>query len=73
MIQYIFLKEIDIAIMILYKNTKTTVRSPDGNTDFFDKVTGDLQRDTFLPYLFILCQDHVLQMSRNRKKKMVSH
>ena len=28
-----------IAIKILYKNTKVKVRSPDGNTDFFDRYT----------------------------------
>ena len=39
-------KEIVEAIMVLYKNTKVKVRSPDGDTDFFDNVTGVLQGDT---------------------------
>ena len=30
------------AIMMLYKNTKVKVRSPDGDTDLFDKVAGML-------------------------------
>ena len=31
--------------MMLYKNTKVKVRSPDGDTDYFDIVAGVLQRD----------------------------
>ena len=31
------------AIMILYKNTKVKVRSPDGDTEYFDIVAGVLQ------------------------------
>ena len=30
-------KEIVTAITMIYKNTKAMVRSPDGDTDFFDK------------------------------------
>ena len=40
--------------MILYRNTKIKVRSPDGDTDYFDIVVGILQRDTIAPYLFII-------------------
>ena len=45
-------KETVIAIMMLYKNTKAIVRSPDGDTDFFDIEPGVLQRDTCALYLF---------------------
>ena len=31
-------KEIDAAIMMLYRNTKVKVRSPDGDTEYFDIV-----------------------------------
>ena len=41
--------------MMLYKNMKVKVRSPDGVTDYFDIVEGVLQRDTLVPYLFIIC------------------
>ena len=51
------------AIMILYRNTKVKVRSPDGDTDYFDIVAGVLQGDTLAPYLFIICQDYVLRKS----------
>ena len=46
--------------MILYKNTKVKVRSPDEDTDFFDIVAGVLQGYTLAPYLFIICPDDVL-------------
>ena len=42
------------AIMMLYRNTKVKVRSPDGDTDYFDIVAGVLQGDTLAPYLFII-------------------
>ena len=49
--------------MILYRNTKVKVRSPDGDTDYFDIVAGVLQGDTLAPYLFIICLDYVLRTS----------
>ena len=54
-------KETVAAIMILYRNTKVKVRSPDGDTDYFDIVAEVLQGDTLAPYLFIICLDYVLR------------
>ena len=45
--------------MMLHKNTKVKVRSPDGDTDYIDIVTGVLQGGTLAPYLFIICLDNV--------------
>ena len=56
-------KETVAAITILYRNTKVKVRSPDGNTEYFDIVAGVLQGDTLAPYLFIICLDYVLRTS----------
>ena len=56
-------KETVAAIMILYRNTKVKVRSPDGDTEYFDIVAGILQGDTLAPYLFIICLDYVLRTS----------
>ena len=56
-------KETVAAIMILYRNTKVKVRSPDGDTEYFDIVVGVLQGDTLAPYLFIICLDYVLRTS----------
>ena len=39
------------------------VRSPDGNTEFFDIVSGVLQGDTLAPFLFIHGLDYVLRIS----------
>ena len=56
-------KETVAAITILYRNTKVKVRSPDGDTEYFDIVAGVLQGDTLAPYLFIICLDNVLRTS----------
>ena len=55
--------------MMLYRNTKVKVRSPDGDTDYFDIVAGLLHGDTFAPYLFIICLDYVLRTSLNKIKE----
>ena len=39
------------------------VRSPDEDTEYFDIVAGVLQRDTLVPYLFIICLDYILRTS----------
>ena len=49
--------------MILYKNTKVKVLSPDRHTDYFDIVAGVLQKDTLVTYLFIIFLDYVLRTS----------
>ena len=49
-----FLKQL-LQTMMLYKNIKTMVHSP----DFFDIVTGVLQSDTLAPVLFIISLDCV--------------
>ena len=62
-------KETVAAIMILYRNTKVKVRSPDGDTDYFDIVAGVLQGDTLAPYLFIISLDYVLRTSIDKIKE----
>ena len=62
-------KETVARIMILYRNTKAKVRSPDGDTDYFDIVAGVLQGDTLAPYLFIICLDYVLRTSIDKIKE----
>ena len=56
-------KETIAAITILYRNTKVKVRSPDGDTEYFNIVVGVLQGDMLAPYLFIICLDYVLRTS----------
>ena len=62
-------KETVAVIMILYKNTKVKVRSPDRNTDYFDIVAGVLQGDTLALNLFIICIDYVLRSSIDLMKE----
>ena len=63
LLAYSLPKETFTAIMMLYKNTKVKIHSPDGGTNFFDIVTDVLHRDILAPYLFIICLDYVLWMS----------
>ena len=62
-------KETVAAITLLYRNTKVKVRSPDGDTNYFDIVAGVLQGDTLAPYLFIICLDYVLRTSIDKIKE----
>ena len=62
-------KETVAAIMILYRNTKVKVRSPDGDTEYFDIVAGVQQGDTLAPYLFIICLDYVLRTPIDKIKE----
>ena len=48
--------------MMLYRNTKVKVRSPDGN------IADVLRGDTLAPYLFIICLDNVLRKSIDKMK-----
>ena len=62
--------EVVQAIMMLYRNTKAKVRSPDGDTDFFNILAGVLQEDTLAPYLFIIALDFVLRCSIDPNKSL---
>ena len=52
-----------------YKNTKATVRSSDGDPNFFDTMTVVLQGDCFAPYMFIICLDYVLRTTIDLMKE----
>ena len=69
LLAYSIPKETIAAIMMLYKNPKVKVCSPDGDTDYFDIVAGVLQGDTLAPYLFIICLDYVLRTSIDLMKE----
>ena len=56
-------------IRFLYRNTKVKVRSPDGDTDYFDIVAGVPQGDIFASYLFIICLDYVPRTSIDKIKE----
>ena len=67
--EYVITKETVAAIMILYRNTKMKLHSPDGDTDYFDIVAGVQQGDSLTPYLFIICPDYVIRTSNDKIKK----
>ena len=52
--------------MILYKNIKSLVRSPDGDTEFFDNLAVVLQDDTLAPFLVVICLDYALRISLDK-------
>ena len=56
-------KETVTAIMMLYRNMKAKVCSPDGLTDFFNIVARVLQGDTLAPYMFIFYWDYIFWTS----------
>ena len=72
LLAYSLPKETVAAITILYRNTKVKVRSPDGDTEYFNIVAGVLQGDMLAPYLFIICLDYVLRTSIDKIKKTAS-
>ncbi|XP_067028325.1 uncharacterized protein [Acropora muricata] len=53
-------KETVNGIMMLYKNTRSLVRLPEGDTSFFYITPGVLQGDTLAPSIFIICLNYVL-------------
>ena len=55
-----FPNEIIPVIMMLYKNAKAKVRSPDRDTEFLNIVADVLQVDTFSPCMLIICLDYIL-------------
>ena len=69
LLTYCLFKERITAIMMLYKNTKVKVYSPDGDTDYLDTVAGVLQGYTLAPYLFIICLDYMLRTSIDLMKE----
>ena len=57
------------AIMMVYKNTKVKVRSLDGDTNYFDIVSGVLPGDTLALWLNIICLNYLLRTSIDLKKE----
>eukprot|EP00111_Clytia_hemisphaerica_P013338 TCONS_00039146-protein len=49
------------AIQIMYTNNRANVMTSEGETEFFDVVTGVLQGDPLAPYLFIVVLDYALR------------
>lgn len=51
------------AIRSLYMNTKASVITPDGETDFFNIKAGVLEGDMIAPFLFIILLDYIQRLS----------
>ena len=48
---------------------KAKVKSPDGNTEYFDIIAGVLQGDTLAPYLFVIVLDYAMRQATEGKKE----
>ena len=68
--KYGFPSETVNAIMILYKKTRSMVRSPNDDTTFFEIITGILQSDTLAPFLFIICLNYILKNSLDCNREL---
>ena len=55
--------EIINVILMLYKNTRSMVISPDGDTSFFDITTGILHGDTIAQFICIIFLYYILKKS----------
>ena len=56
--------------MILYQDTRSMVRSPDGDTDFFDISDEFLLGDTLASYIFLICLDYVLRKALDKNNEL---
>ena len=57
------------AIKEVYKNIKAKVKSPDGDTDYFDILAGVLQGDTLAPYIFVIVLDYAMRQAIEGKEE----
>ena len=69
LLAYCLAKEFFTDLMMLDKNTKVMVRSPDGDSQFFDIFTGVMKGYTLELYIFILYQDSILRTSKDQIKE----
>ena len=60
--------EIISVIKVLYCNTKSTILTPDGETEHFNILAGILQGDTLPPFLFTIVIDYVMPVSVDTMK-----
>ena len=58
------------AIMIPYRDTKSIVRSPYGDTEYFDINAGVLQWDTLAIVLLIITLDYILRTYIDENKDL---
>ena len=57
------------AIKVLYTNTRSSIVTPDGETESFDILSGILQGDTLAPFLFIIVIDYIMRISVDTMKE----
>ena len=61
LIKYDIPTEIVNAILMLYKNTLSMLKSPDGDTSFFDITNGVLHGDKLAQFICIICLHYIFK------------
>ena len=69
LLKYGLLEETVSVIMMLYKNIRSMILSPDGDIPFFKITTGVLQGDTLAPFFFI-CLNYILKTSLDNNPEL---
>ena len=64
-------KRIVDAIMLLYSDIKAKIKSPDGDTDYFQILAGVMQGDTLAPYLFVIVLDYAMRQAIEGKEEQL--
>ena len=57
------------ANVLIYKDLKAKFVSPDGDTDYFDILTGVMQGDTLAPYLFVIVLDYAMRKATEGREE----
>ena len=56
------------AIKLSYNSLKAKIKSPDGETEYFDIHAGVMQGDTLAPYLFVITLDYAMRQAINGRE-----
>ena len=70
LLKYCIPEETVCGMMMLYKNNRSMVRSPDGDTPYFEITMGVLQGDTLALILYIIYLDYILKTSLDNNREL---
>jgi retron-type reverse transcriptase len=65
LLAYGILKRLVEAIKLSYNSLKAKIKSPDGETEYFDIHAGVMQGDTLAPYLFVITLAYAMRQAIN--------
>ena len=68
LLAYCIPKRLVEAIKLSYNSLKAKIKSPDGETEYFDIHAGVMQGDTLAPYLFVITLDYAMRQAINGRE-----